>query len=137
MCATLETGAQMKRRLRKKLHVGEFCEYGVQFDLKITSSMSESAFDALLESFVDEYVERNGWCCGGGWNPKDQTAGMVVEIGRDREIWAGCSNGIEERTQEQGSGVRLDRLSDRSVVPGADAPSSGCSAGIGPGVDAG
>ena len=117
----------MKRRLRKKLHVGEFCEYGVQFDLKITSSMSESAFDALLESFVDEYVERNGWCCGGGWNPKDQTAGMVVEIGRDREICAGCARGIEERFRSGALECALtvsliDLWYPERTLPRADAP---------------
>ena len=86
----------MKKRIRKKLHVAEFCEYGVEFDLRITSSISEDEFDALIENFIDGFVEGNGLYCGGGWKLKEKTAGLIVETGRDRKVSNEYAAGIEE-----------------------------------------
>ncbi len=56
----------MKKRLRKKLHVKEFAEYGSEFEISTTSQIGEEAFDNLMEQFVEDFVERNGLFCGGG-----------------------------------------------------------------------
>ena len=85
----------MKKRIRKKLHVAEFCEYGVEFNLRITSSISEDEFDALIENFIDDFVEGNGLYCGGGWKLKEKTAGLIVETGRDRKASLEYAVGIE------------------------------------------
>lgn len=51
------------RRLRKKLHLGEFQEFGFQlaFTLKPELASFEEAFDLWLE-----FIESQGWCFGGG-----------------------------------------------------------------------
>jgi len=85
----------MKKRLRKKLHLGEFCEYGVEFDLKVNSNLSEEAFDTLIDNFIEGFVEKNGLYCGGGWNPKEKTVGLVVETGRDPNSARDCAARIE------------------------------------------
>jgi len=63
----------MKKRMRKKLHLSELCEDGVEFDPKVSSSFSEEALDALIDIFIQGFLERNGLYCGGGWNPKETT----------------------------------------------------------------
>jgi len=92
----------MKKRLRKKLHVGEFCEYGLELELKITSSISETDFDDLMESFIEDYVEANGLYCGGSWNRKEKTAGMVVETGGDQEAAPGHAASIGDWLKSRG-----------------------------------
>ncbi|MBA7534670.1 hypothetical protein ES705_26919 [subsurface metagenome] len=75
----------MKKRLRKKLHVKEYAEYGIEFEISTTSPIGEEVFDNLMEQFVEDFVERNGLFCGGGWNPKKKTGGFIIEIGRNVE----------------------------------------------------
>lgn len=50
----------MKKKIRKRLHLNEFCEYGIEFDLKVSSSFSEEAFDALIDNFIEEFVNSMG-----------------------------------------------------------------------------
>ena len=54
------------RRLRKKLHVGEFQEFGFQlmFSLKPDLVSFEEALDRWLE-----FIESQGWGFGGGGTP--------------------------------------------------------------------
>ena len=78
----------MKKRLRKKLHIKDFAEYGIEFDMIVTSAITEKAFDSLMEQFVVDFVEKNGLFCGGGWNLKKNTSNFVVEIGCNIEkVW--------------------------------------------------
>ena len=55
----------MKKRLRKKLHKGEFQEFGfnLEFDLKETN---DEDFDKFLDDFIRDAIEGNGLECGGG-----------------------------------------------------------------------
>jgi uncharacterized protein YggL (DUF469 family) len=98
----------MKKRIRKKLHVGEFCEYGVEFDLKVTSSVSEDEFDTLIENFIEDLVEGNGLYCGGGWHLKEKTSGMVVETGRDRKVSREYAARIEDWFKSKNLEYTLD-----------------------------
>lgn len=75
----------MKKRLRKKLHLGEFREYGLELDLTITNLKTEDEMDLLLDRFIEDFVEANGLYCGGGMNLKDKTLGFVIEVGRSKE----------------------------------------------------
>ena len=70
----------MKKRLRKKLHVKEYSEYGIEFEIITTLPIREEAFDNLMEQFLEDFVERNELFCGGGWNPKKKTGGFIVEF---------------------------------------------------------
>jgi uncharacterized protein len=61
----------MKKRLRKKLHVKEFAEYGIDCDFHVLDEISDKNFDALMDRFIIDFVEGNGLYCGGGWDPID------------------------------------------------------------------
>lgn len=68
---------KMKKRLRKKKHLGEFTEWGRQ--LVIMRNRKEG-FDEFLDDFIEEAIESNGCYCGGGG--KEDKLDVVVELGR-------------------------------------------------------
>ena len=119
----------MKKRLRKKKHYGEFTEWGRQ--LVITRNRKDG-FDEFFDAFIEEAVEANGCCCGGGG--KDAKLDVVVELGRrssdpdaklkritawldarpdvggwktggEFDVWHGNFNDIEERIEQDESTV--------------------------------
>jgi hypothetical protein len=58
------------RRLQKKLHLGDFKEFGFQFAATHKAELDEAAAEALVGAFLQELVEpRNlafaGWADGG------------------------------------------------------------------------
>jgi uncharacterized protein YggL (DUF469 family) len=67
----------MKKRLRKKKHLGEFTEWGRQI---IVARNTRDGFDEFMDSFVVEAIEANGCYCGGGGG--GDTLDMVIELGR-------------------------------------------------------
>jgi uncharacterized protein YggL (DUF469 family) len=67
----------MKKRLRKKKHLGEFTEWGRQ--LVITRNRKDG-FGEFLDAFIEEAIEASGSYCGGGG--KEDKLDVVVELGR-------------------------------------------------------
>jgi len=67
----------MKKRLRKKLHVGEFQEFGFNLTIKFTEENTNEALDTFVEAFLDEVIDPNGLDFGGGGDCFD-FAGFVV-----------------------------------------------------------
>jgi uncharacterized protein YggL (DUF469 family) len=64
MLTPTEREKPRKRRLRKKLHVGEFQELG--FEVRFSwQSDAEHDFDEKLDEWID-FVESQGWAFGGG-----------------------------------------------------------------------
>jgi uncharacterized protein YggL (DUF469 family) len=61
----------VKKRLRKKIHLVEFTEFGIDFDFAVSVDISEEDFDSLIDRFISDFVEGNGLYCGGGWNDKE------------------------------------------------------------------
>jgi uncharacterized protein YggL (DUF469 family) len=55
----------MKKRLRKKLHKGEFKELGFLVEFDYADAENEDEFDQFWVSFID-IIEQNGLGCGGG-----------------------------------------------------------------------
>lgn len=51
---------QRSRRLRKKMHLGEFQELGFSVSWTFAAGTSEADIDATLDAFVDEVIEPNG-----------------------------------------------------------------------------
>ena len=37
----------------------------------------------MIELFIEDIFERNGFYCGGGWNLKEKICSMFIETGRD------------------------------------------------------
>jgi len=66
---------EMKKRLRKKKHKGEFRQWGSQFDISLKEALG---FDPFLDRFIAK-VEELGCFCGGGG--KETTLSLVVELG--------------------------------------------------------
>ncbi len=57
--------SKLKRRLRKKFHVGEFQELGFEIFVNLKSDLSEIKFDKFLDEFID-VIEENKLLFGGG-----------------------------------------------------------------------
>ncbi|MDY6987091.1 MAG: 50S ribosome-binding protein YggL [Thermodesulfobacteriota bacterium] len=68
---------KMKKRLRKKKHLGEFAEWGRQIVIKRNR---ENQFDEFLDAFIEEAIEATGCYCGGGG--KEDNLDVIVELGR-------------------------------------------------------
>jgi uncharacterized protein YggL (DUF469 family) len=63
----------VRKRLRKKLHVGEFQELGFEVRFLVADNLSNDAFDAVVDAFISQAIEAHGLLCGGGgknpeWN---------------------------------------------------------------------
>jgi len=67
----------VKKRLRKKHHLGEFTEWGHQL---VIIRNRQDGFDEFLNAFIEEAVEANGCQCGGAGT--EDKLEVVVEIGR-------------------------------------------------------
>jgi uncharacterized protein len=68
---------KMKKRLRKKKHVGEFAEYGREIIIKLNRNDDS---DEFFDAFIVEAIEGNGCYCFGGGTPNRY--GMFVTLGR-------------------------------------------------------
>lgn len=69
----------VKKRLRKKKHKGEFAEFGRKLVVKRNT---DNDFDTFLDRFID-IVEKSGCSCGGGGG--DDYLDMVVQLGRRQQ----------------------------------------------------
>ena len=63
----------MRKRLRKKLHKGEFQELGFEVRFCCADDISESAFNTVIDEFISQAIEARSLVCGGGgqkpeWN---------------------------------------------------------------------
>lgn len=56
----------MKKRLRKKLHVAEFREFGFEVSFRLPDDLDEAGLDRFFDSFIAEAIEGHGLMCGGG-----------------------------------------------------------------------
>lgn len=68
----------MKRRQRKKLHLKEFREFGIEFKIKFNDS-NKMDNDKLMDEFIGLVEENNTFCGGGGDDKKWE---MVVEVNK-------------------------------------------------------
>ena len=67
----------MKKRLRKKKHHGEFVEWGRQL---VATRNTRSDADAFQDAFILEAIEANGCYCGGSMS--DDKIDVIIELGR-------------------------------------------------------
>lgn len=59
------TKSKLKKRLRKKYHLGEFQEFGFEVLTKLKPELSSESFDKFLDDFIEE-IEKNKLLFGGG-----------------------------------------------------------------------
>ena len=70
----------MKKRLRKKLHLGEFQALCFRATARLAERAEDTRLDGLLVDFV-EFIESRDLLCGGGVNPRERSFSMYVEHG--------------------------------------------------------
>ena len=87
--------SKLKRRLRKKFHVGEFQELGFEIFANLKSDLSEKEFDKFYDEFID-VIEENKLLFGGGGGLEDSKgfissakkfASPTVEDREQIKIW--------------------------------------------------
>lgn len=100
---------QRTRRLRKKLHLGEFKELGFAFESKFSTPLTIEKEDALVDSFLSEVVEPRSLALG-GWI----TGGFIAFYGRG-------SATEEDRESVRDWLMARSELSDVRVEPLSDA----------------
>ncbi len=93
----------MKKRLRKKKHLGEFTEYGVPIAMRLSDDID---FDNFLDSFLDA-IEATG-CYFGGGGKKDRFSG-IIELGRE-------SNSPEEKLHEISNWIKKNRSIEKYAI---------------------
>jgi uncharacterized protein YggL (DUF469 family) len=72
----------VKRRLRKKKKLGEFVEWGVEVQARITpQAMIDKGIDSIMDEFVD-FIEEQNMFCGGSISPNGEFD-FIVELGRE------------------------------------------------------
>jgi uncharacterized protein YggL (DUF469 family) len=55
----------MKKRLRKKLRLGEFREFGFEISFRLSDDLDQPGLDGFWDSFIGEAIEARGLMCGG------------------------------------------------------------------------
>jgi uncharacterized protein YggL (DUF469 family) len=84
----------MRKRLRKKLHRGEFQELGVRLRFEFLPDLSLDDRNKLVLDFIHEAIEQNGLQFGGGGSTNiwegfatlDAPRGSVTEAHREKMI---------------------------------------------------
>jgi uncharacterized protein len=61
----------MRRRLRKKLRLGEFTQMGFGIKYQPKPGLADTARDALLDRFLLQAIEAHDLHCGGGGGPEE------------------------------------------------------------------
>jgi uncharacterized protein YggL (DUF469 family) len=61
----------MRKRLRKKLRLREFREYGFDVSYRLRDGFPTAEADDFLFRFLEHAIEANGLSCGGGGRPPD------------------------------------------------------------------
>lgn len=68
----------MRRRLRKKLHLGEFQALGFEVGGTLVDQLDDVQADRLLEDWM-VFVESRGLVCGGGFQTREERFRFSLE----------------------------------------------------------
>jgi uncharacterized protein len=78
----------MKKRLRKKRHMGEFAVFGVSLRASLSPGLTDDGFETFLDAFIAEAIESNGLLFSGGGSPTTGWSGVIdpgTSVGRIAE----------------------------------------------------
>ena len=73
------------RRLRKKMHIDEFQEFGFSVAWRFPEGTSEEQIDKIVDEFVDEVIDKNGLAFDGGGHLSWEGLICLQEIGKCTE----------------------------------------------------
>ena len=62
---SLPPNRQRSRRLRKKMHIGEFQELGFEYEVQFKETLTPQAQEALMDRFLTELIEPRNLGLGG------------------------------------------------------------------------
>lgn len=83
----------MKKRLRKKLRLGEFRELGFEVSFRLSDGLDQPGLNRFWDSFIGEAIEARGLMCGGAcgrvWDVFVTRAGRGSAAEQDRRDLAG------------------------------------------------
>jgi len=107
----------MRKRLRKKKHVGEFKEFGVQIIIRRNTLRD---YDEFIWAFVEEAVEFNDCYCGGGG--MEDKCDMYIELGRSADDPMARLKGITDWLDSRGDveSYRVGEINDAWYGPFED-----------------
>jgi hypothetical protein len=69
--------SKLKRRFRKKFHVGEYQEFGFEIFVSLKPQLTERAFDEFLSDFIG-LVEANKLLFGGDGGKENSWEGFIT-----------------------------------------------------------
>lgn len=88
----------MKKRLRKKLRLGEFSELGFELRIRMAEGLDDEAHEDAIDQFIGEAIEAADLAIGGGYGEvwsffvtrssagsvtEEQRAGVLAWLARD------------------------------------------------------
>ena len=110
---TIPSKKRRSARLRKKLHIGEFKEFGFEFEADLDESFSPEQIGIACDAFLDEVVEPRGLGMGGYLNGAYfQSMAYASATDADREA---VRKWLEARPEVKA--VRVAPLSDAWYPP--------------------
>lgn len=78
----------MKKRLRKKLRLREFRQFGFEVSFRLPDDLDEAGVDGFEDTFIADAIEARGLICGGGcgrvWDVFVTHAGRASAADEDR-----------------------------------------------------
>jgi uncharacterized protein YggL (DUF469 family) len=72
----------MKKRLRKKKHLGEFRQFGFSISCHFQPNTPPEQFDRFVDEFITEAIEAGGLEFGGGGDPNKGWEGIACRAHR-------------------------------------------------------
>ncbi len=101
----------MKKRLRKKKHLGEFRQYGFSLDCRLRPGTSGSVFGQFIDDFISQSIEAHGSVFGGGGSPGRGWSGFICRGHRYDSTTEADKTAVENWLRGR-SEVEFFRLSD-------------------------
>ena len=75
----------MKKRLRKKKHLGEFAVRGVSLRVSFADGLNADAFDRFIDDFIG-WIEAKGLLFGGGGSHQSGWEGVIDPSSKALEV---------------------------------------------------
>lgn len=104
----LPSNKKRSRRLCKKLHIGEFKEYGFEYEVTLKNNLKQDAEKVLIDRFLTELIEQRNLALGGSILGGFVTANKIGSVAEsDRKV-------VEEwlRSNLQAESIYVSPLKD-------------------------
>ncbi|MDA1274802.1 MAG: 50S ribosome-binding protein YggL [Verrucomicrobia bacterium] len=101
----------MRKRLRKKKHLGEFRQMGFTADCQMRPGLSGAEFDQFTDEFIVQAIEAHGLVFGGGGSPERGWSGVVCRDDR-YDSTTDVEKAAVQHWLEQRSEIESFRLSE-------------------------